>query len=535
MSVILKLTFPAGRYHATPWGRHVNEGVPEWPPSPWRLLRALIATWKRKCPRLSEEAVRQVLEPLLAPPYFSLPPARAAHTRHYMPWEKKGPDDRTLVFDTFVSVNRHVSLYIGWPDLTLTPQGEQTLRELAQNLTSLGRAEGWVECQLTDERPAQWNCLPASESHDGELVSVFCADPESAFGCEHYPEHDPKKLKRGLPPGDHLFDCPRWHLCLDTETIHRERWARVPGAMWRAYLRRADALSARATPPSVKSTTTGPTVARFVLDGPVLPLVTETIAVAEAFRSALLGRFSGVVRKRLGLPSEATPETQPQLRSPTLSGKDEGGMIIGSQNHAYYLPTDEDDDGRIDHVTVYAAASFTADEIAALNGLRQIKRDEGEWRLQLVGLGKPGDFRSRLFDRSRVWTSATPFVVSRHVKERGQKKDPPECRGIDGRPLFARLVLNEEVERWRQRQPHSATLSDVTVLDEIRTAEGRGTRSLAFRRARQKRSDDDGYRRPAAAFRLVFEEPVTGPICLGHAAHFGLGLFVASDNGNQEQ
>lgn len=39
----LKLRFPGGRYHATPWGHHVNEGLIEWPPSPWRLLRALIA------------------------------------------------------------------------------------------------------------------------------------------------------------------------------------------------------------------------------------------------------------------------------------------------------------------------------------------------------------------------------------------------------------------------------------------------------------------------------------------------------------
>ena len=31
MPVNLKLTFPSGRYHATPWGRHVNEGAPEWP------------------------------------------------------------------------------------------------------------------------------------------------------------------------------------------------------------------------------------------------------------------------------------------------------------------------------------------------------------------------------------------------------------------------------------------------------------------------------------------------------------------------
>jgi CRISPR-associated protein Csb2 len=29
------------------------------------------------------------------------------------------------------------------------------------------------------------------------------------------------------------------------------------------------------------------------------------------------------------------------------------------------------------------------------------------------------------------------------------------------------------------------------------------------------------------AIRLVFAEPVTGPICLGYASHFGLGLFVA--------
>ena len=39
----LQLRFPGGRYHATPWGHHVNEGLIEWPPSPWRLLRALIA------------------------------------------------------------------------------------------------------------------------------------------------------------------------------------------------------------------------------------------------------------------------------------------------------------------------------------------------------------------------------------------------------------------------------------------------------------------------------------------------------------
>jgi len=46
---MLVLTFPWGRYHANPWGRHVNEGAVELPPSPWRPL---CATWRTRAPEL---------------------------------------------------------------------------------------------------------------------------------------------------------------------------------------------------------------------------------------------------------------------------------------------------------------------------------------------------------------------------------------------------------------------------------------------------------------------------------------------------
>src|SRR5271169_2434215 len=107
---VLELHFPAGRYHATPWGRHVNEGAVEWPPSPWRFLRALVAVWKRTLPELPQPEVEPILRVLAAPPDFVLPPASTGHTRHFMPWFKKGPDDRTLVFDTFVAVSRSAPL-----------------------------------------------------------------------------------------------------------------------------------------------------------------------------------------------------------------------------------------------------------------------------------------------------------------------------------------------------------------------------------------------------------------------------------------
>src|SRR5438105_15657032 len=147
MPVTIKLNFPAGQYHATPWGRHVNEGVPEWPPSPWRFLRALIAVWRRTCPHFAETQVRRVLEPLTKPPRFRLPIHRVAHTRHYMPWEKKGPADRTLVFDTFVAVGRREPVIIGWEGASLADSDRGLLRRLVGNLTTLGRAEGWVEAE----------------------------------------------------------------------------------------------------------------------------------------------------------------------------------------------------------------------------------------------------------------------------------------------------------------------------------------------------------------------------------------------------
>src|SRR3954467_9000903 len=150
MPITMTLTFPAGRYHATPWGRHVNEGVAEWPPSPWRLLRALVATWRRKIASLSEESVRRVLEQLVPPPRFYLPPARVAHTRHYMPWEKKGPADRTLVFDTFVVVPRTGAVIVPWKDAALSGEDGRMLCALAENLTTLGRAEGWVHAEQVE-------------------------------------------------------------------------------------------------------------------------------------------------------------------------------------------------------------------------------------------------------------------------------------------------------------------------------------------------------------------------------------------------
>src|SRR5699024_5568337 len=62
--IFIRLDFPAGgRWHATAWGSHVNEGVPEWPPCPWRICRALLAAWHWKH-RSEEDTLITLLDKL---------------------------------------------------------------------------------------------------------------------------------------------------------------------------------------------------------------------------------------------------------------------------------------------------------------------------------------------------------------------------------------------------------------------------------------------------------------------------------------
>src|SRR5690349_19545927 len=137
---VLELSFPAGRYHATPWGRHVNEGAIEWPPSPWRILRALIATWYLKAQEIPEPTIRSLTEKLSAPPAFRLPRAGTGHTRHYMPYNEGKNEKTTKVFDTFIQLAENDTVLVAW-DVPLAPDELTALQTLASRLGYFGRAE----------------------------------------------------------------------------------------------------------------------------------------------------------------------------------------------------------------------------------------------------------------------------------------------------------------------------------------------------------------------------------------------------------
>jgi CRISPR-associated protein Csb2 len=524
------IRFPPGRYHATPWGRHVNEGTPEWPPSPWRILRALVAAWKRTLPHLPQSDVEPILRALAEAPRFVLPPAATGHTRHFMPWFKKRMGDHTLIFDAFVALDPSAEIVILWPDAVLDDRHRTTLATILANLNFLGRAESWCEARLLDaadgaRRQNDVNCQPLGDAApDGrEVVRVLCADHDQAFQNEFFfVTARSGGGRKAIGPGARSVEYdPDWHLCAETLWLHDQKWSDPPGSRWVRYARSANCFeikasaSRRASRPRPK-----PQVIRFALDSSVLPLVTKTLPVAEATRRALMSLYGRL-----------TEQNGVRGCSNVLSGKDANGTPCEGHAHAYYLPTDEDDDGRIDHLTIVATAGFGPGEMRAMDALREIHVAGPEdashpLRVLLLGFGRLDEFQPAPIRPSQVWLSATPYIATRYAKTRGRHR--VNLRSLDARSGFLVADLRDQM---RAAGPDLARIAANVAIEPLMDGGAfkiaSRWRPLQFKRFRQKSADDGGLRL-AGAFRLVFPdgERIRGPLAFGHSAHFGMGLFL---------
>jgi CRISPR-associated protein Csb2 len=396
------------------------------------------------------------------------------------------------------------------------PDQFSALETLLGNLTSLGRAESWVQAELANVQPS-WNCRPFANS-DINPTAVFCPDPSTAFGDEHYPILDAKRLSQGkMRPQDFLFDCPRWHLCLDTEILHARKWPTIPGAKWVNYTRPAEP----GILPVKKGVRRSPkfTVAQLLLDGPVLPRVTETVRVAESVRGAVMSQFRDWCSRHSEHAEKYRRIDSPaDFASPVLSGKDGEGKILQSCLHALYLPTANGDDRQhIRNVTVFSREGFSEGEIAALSALRCVCVDRvNEFRVQLIGLGDPHDFPGHLFRTTSEMYSVTPYLGPAHIGERGRERYMRKAIRREWRRLSQQVIAFRGVD-----------LLEIATLSPDDTAWSGRPIPFDFRRIRSKHLGEQ-YR-PTGIYKLTFSQPIPGPLSLGYASHFGFGLMAATE------
>ena len=526
MPVVIMQLFPLGRYHATRWNQNPFEDrFGEWPPSPWRLLRALAARWFQyaresgtRCHEIRDELLRALA---VTPPAFRLPiytlPGRPV--RQYQPtalelqykYKKNAKTkkneleyafrqpSKTLVVDRYRTLPSTEAVFWIWESCDLTLQALELLRELLRRIHYFGRAETWTIMRLVGESEPETlpNCK-LDENPSTGAVPVLVPRPDQVLDLDVLlaSTEDKRLSNRRIPEGTAWFyaDLPR-PLRTRRSTSRRRFRARMH-------------------------------VARYTLDSTVLPLATATLPVAERARAALMARM---------------PRDGDQRRpSRIFSGKDALGRPLVGHGHAYFLPTDEDGDGRLDHLTVFAKDGFGEDEARAIDHLRVLRPigNEPEIRLLLLGIAQENQFQVPPLGPAETWVSATPFIATRHPKKNGVRRDPPEL--LQDPKKFIAATLEEELERLNQRWGMS--IPDVEpLLDEAGVfricpsqwqegAVGPRRRAIEFKRFRSRKSPDDGGRRRSGFFKLRFPEPVRGPISLGHSAHFGMGLFLPEAN-----
>lgn len=464
----IELRFPAHRFHATPWGRHVNEGVVEWPPSPYRLLRSLYDAWKRKHPELPEAMVAEIFQALAAEaPCFALPQATASHTRSYLNSNTLDPTDKSLIFDAFVAVSPGDACYLTWPHVELSMAQRKTLERLLRSLNYVGRSESWVEARLFEgEVEASIRCEPLAETDlSGEAIPVACVTPPA-----EYQEKRP------------WLDA----IAYSTAEFLKDRRSLPPAMRTVQYVRPTEALMIRVPRPPRRHT--GAQAVLLGLDAPVLPLITATIEIAEQIRVRLMG-----VHKRL--VGDATKV------SPKFSGKTAEGTPLSDHQHAFILPLGNER-GRIDRVLIYTRCEdgFDSPELQAILRVRSLYQGGSEDRIRTVatwrGRSEDGSVRPRV---SQV-ISTTPFVAPRHWRK--------------GRGSFEEFLKDEVRRECRNHQ-----------LPEPRAAESLPKSPGLFEWVEFRRNRKDDAPRPGYGFRLEFGEEVAVPFSLGYGCHFGLGQF----------
>lgn len=488
----IKFTFTANRYHATQWGRHVNEGVLEWPPSPWRILRGIVATWRRTLPDIPTDRVDPILGKLVSEyPEFHLPTTSTGHTRHYMPYNDGTRERTTLVLDPFVAIQPKESLFAMWPNVNLDSQQKADLERILRNMPYLGRAESWVNAELATEHPESNSyVLDDGALPKGDLEVVRTLVPNNGIGLEE--------------------------LQVETSKLRGEGRIDPEGAHWYPYLRRRDCfVSFRTNRSRQAASGEGATVIRFALSGKALPMAFDTLRWGELARKSAMsqyGRING---------GEA---------SQFLSGKSASGAPLKGHRHTFYLPTDEDGDGRLDHLTVWTPGGLSEEEFQAVVSITALNPGGQREPIQMAyqAHGVVGDFVgvSPLFSSSRVWRSLTPYVLTRHVKLRGPLDENGYKTITDGpREQIAREVSL----RWSGglRLVSVAIHNQRDSIVPMREGRSNGFRPFDFFTYKRGRGSNGGG---TFNFKLEFDHPVKGPLALGFACHQGLGIFVPEES-----
>jgi CRISPR-associated protein Csb2 len=504
MKIVLRQEFLLGRFHATPWRVNpFDDPHGEWPPSPWRLVRAVTARWYqwvRECDREFDLTQLEALQRALCNSTYSfhLPPEarKGSPLRQYHPtefgWrpaEKKKAGARSygtsLVQDNYWCLAPETPVWWFLDGREWVEELQAVLARCLERVTYFGRAEAITRFRvagLADEIP-EANCVLADKRTAG-AVPVLSPLRDATRGDIERTTDDPEAVKRTPPPGAGWLYAVR----PDRPAAREHR---------RMSQHRSDCH-----------------LMQFAIGWNVAPELRTVARLTSRFRGAVLRTL---LHLKTGDASVTWARASREVREAVadMTGKDaEGDALKGHRHAEFFAWCEEDQPTRL--LVWRGSRAFDSDEREAilLAAARDVSwaaagSDSDEWKVRLVPLSEaappPPGFDGR---SSSVWESITPYVPPRHHLRGGKER---------------RSESLEEQIRREVRAREIGQQVDVEVVGSPQWVSVHVPRRAASQRAFL--GDRRGY-----MVRLLFSTPVVGPIRLGHSSSFGLGLLRPSED-----
>jgi|GEM_PF-3088565 len=475
--LVWSIEYTAGSFHAPPWVRRCGPDEIEWPPSPWRLLEALVTGW-RAAGWEDRELFLTILDALADPPLFLLPRSMAAASRHrYGAIAGKalavGRDD--LAVDSYLAVDPdrapRIRAYALWPAAEFGDEQRALVQRCCRAIAHLSGRDSGCTVFVGESIP-----------FEPGLVRVEPMLPDAhAIGL---PRLVAARDVRGFDLLEKL-SCSAGAL----QCRGRSRWS-PEGAEQIGYRIESDFLMVpeqydRIANPSAEMS---PMIVRMLVlssGDSRKPLMRDAILIAELFRAAVMRRWSD---------REGTPVP---LR---LAGKDNDGSSRKGHDHPYFLPRSLASGEMIDAIDIWFPRGCSHAEFCALRSveiLREHRRFKGDIPLQFNGKVESPE--------GVVWKTATPIMLERF----------PKRKRIDGvqRTLDA---PHEQIQQMVRRAVGVAAHVHIFPCNPASVT-------------RERLRKDEGRLLPVYHAEIRFEHHVRGPIVLGAMAHFGLGRLEPID------
>jgi CRISPR-associated protein Csb2 len=516
--VFVRLEFPLGVYYALGPRERGEADVAssaEWAPSPVRLIGALLAA-AHESPSDDVDADRSVLERLCRerPPLIHAPVAVAAHEQRKQAgdfgavaelrgpsrWAPRNPSrselkemsprvvgwTRTEVDKNGIAIgNRPIG--IEWPDLDLTGEDLGRLRRMASDVAWLGTSRSPVLITVHDERTldgpvgstAHWTPLP----WDTTALDASVRVPGPDLLAQYDAAYATRRSAKGR-----------------VESSGQQRPA-AAGNLW-PY-----AFEARA-PTGVAPEHWG-RLTVLVLDeeSEMVPRTPATYLVARAFRAALMDTFGetgGGDDAPAILHGHGDTPHLAILPLPLVGHEHSTGDIRGFGllfPHSSRIPDVSDHERNIARALDEFLPGATERRRIRVPGAGSLLvRAVSQWGDRLWALSP-----ARYVGPSRSWVTVTPVVHSRW-----QKRNRPGALADQVAADCAHVGL-----------PEPASMEFLRT-SAVPGGASRLTPPVANLPEEWRRS----LQGPQSHLRLEFEQEVYGPVVLGRARHFGVGLCI---------